>query len=117
MKTDSQYNKREFQGVKIDIYRVLERFGINHPAQQHAIKKLLRAGNGAKSLDQDIAEVVETLERWQEMRKEDATQNGERSALPGTSGRAETSSHHRPSNSNVIRQPGPGGFTTVTDNH
>ncbi len=65
------YNRRQFMGVKIDIYRVLYIFGITHPAQQHAIKKLLRAGKGHKDLERDIAETIETLERWQAMLAEE----------------------------------------------
>ena len=71
-KRDSQYNKREFAGRKLDIYRVLELFDITHPAQQHAVKKLIRAGKSpAKDLEQDIEEVIESLDRWLEMIRED----------------------------------------------
>ena len=68
--SNTSYNRREFLGVKIDIYRILDLYGIVHPAQQHAIKKLLRAGNGAKSLEQDIEETIESLQRWQAMLRE-----------------------------------------------
>ena len=56
-----------YKGLKIDVYRILEIFQITNPAQQHAIKKLLRAGNSIKPLNQDIDEVILTLERWKEM--------------------------------------------------
>jgi len=56
-----------FKGLKIDVYRILEIFQITNPAQQHAIKKLLRAGKSIKPLSQDIDEVILTLERWKEM--------------------------------------------------
>lgn len=56
-----------FKGIKIDVYRILEIFQITNPAQQHAIKKLLRAGKSIKSFSQDIDEVILTLERLKEM--------------------------------------------------
>ena len=65
------YNGPEYYRVKIgsedaDPYRVLLAYGITHPCQQHAIKKLLRAGrhNAPKPLRQDVEEVIETLGRW-----------------------------------------------------
>ncbi len=56
-----------FQGSKIDPYRIFTIYGITHPAQQHAIKKLLRAGQSHKGLAQDIGEVIQALNRWLEM--------------------------------------------------
>jgi hypothetical protein len=57
----------------IDVYRVLDLFGVTNPCIQHAIKKLLAAGRrGAKSTDKDINEAIATLVRWQEMQQEDA---------------------------------------------
>lgn len=56
----------------IDVYRVLELFNVTNPCLQHAIKKLLVAGGrGAKDIRKDVAEAIDTLERWQEMRLED----------------------------------------------
>ena len=60
-----------YHGVKVDPYRIFEIYGITNGPQQHAIKKLLRAGKSVKSLDQDIAEVIKSLTRWQAMIKED----------------------------------------------
>ena len=60
-----------YKGVKLDPYRIFTVYEISHPAQQHAIKKLLRAGKSVKSLEQDIDEVMITLSRWKEMMKED----------------------------------------------
>ena len=68
----STYYHEEYKGIRLDPYRILSVWGISHPAQQHAIKKLLRAGRGHKPLGQDIDEVAECLGRWQEMIKEDA---------------------------------------------
>ena len=61
----------QFNGVKLDPYRILEVYGIHHPAHQHAIKKLLRAGKSIKDLEQDIDEVILTLNRWKEMLNEE----------------------------------------------
>lgn len=66
---------RVILGVLIDVYRILKAFEVDDPCIQHAIKKLLCAGRrlGGKTIDQDIAEAIWTLTRWQEMRREDAT--------------------------------------------
>lgn len=57
----------------VDVYRVLELFGVTDPCLQHAIKKLLVAGGrGAKDIEKDIAEAIVTLQRWTEMKVEDA---------------------------------------------
>lgn len=53
-----------YKGIKLDPYRILEVYGITHPAQQHAIKKLLRAGKSVKNLKTDIEEIIATLNRW-----------------------------------------------------
>jgi len=59
----------------IDVYRVLELFEVVDPAIQHAVKKLLCAGGrGAKTMPQDVQEAIDSLNRWKEMRKEDANE-------------------------------------------
>lgn len=69
--TPLRYNKI-FGGVKLDPYRILIQYGITHPALQHAIKKLLRAGNDPhQSLIEDIDEVIGALTRLKEMIEED----------------------------------------------
>jgi hypothetical protein len=41
----------------VDVYRVLEMFGVTDPCLQHAIKKLLVAGGrGQKDIRKDVAE-------------------------------------------------------------
>lgn len=56
----------------VDVYRVLELFEVVDPAIQHAVKKLLCAGGrGAKCQGQDVQEAIDSLARWQDMRKED----------------------------------------------
>lgn len=65
---------REVPTSTVDVYRILHAFEVHDPCLQHAIKKLLVAGRrlGGKSLDQDVAEAIWTLNRWVEMRAEDA---------------------------------------------
>ena len=56
----------------IDVYRVLTLFNVTDPCIGHAIKKLLVAGGrGAKDLNKDVREAIDTLERWGDMRVED----------------------------------------------
>lgn len=56
----------------VDVYRVLDLFGVVDPPIQHAVKKLLCAGErGNKTMPQDIAEAIATLHRWQQMREEE----------------------------------------------
>lgn len=56
----------------IDIYRVLSIWNVADPCIQHAVKKLLVAGNrGYKDVEKDIQEAIDSLERWKEMQGED----------------------------------------------
>lgn len=56
----------------VDVYRVLELFGVTDPCLQHAIKKLLVAGGrGQKDISRDVQEAIVTLTRWQQMRQEE----------------------------------------------
>ncbi len=64
--------KFEYRGIKLDPYRIFEIYRITHSCQQHAIKKLLRAGKAHKTLRKDIEEVISTCNRWLEMMDEDA---------------------------------------------
>jgi hypothetical protein len=57
---------------KIDIYRVAELWEVTNHCLFHALKKTLVAGKrGAKDAEQDVAEAIASLQRWQEMRKEE----------------------------------------------
>jgi hypothetical protein len=74
---DGQLHAHYFKDVRhleqIDVYRVLSLFGVTDPCLQHAVKKLLCAGQrGAKDIAKDVQEAVDTLERWKRMREEDA---------------------------------------------
>ncbi len=64
---------REVPTRTIDVYRVLRAFDVTDPCLQHAIKKLLCAGNrrGGKTQEEDVSEAIEALARWQEMQRED----------------------------------------------
>ena len=56
----------------VDVYRVLGLFNVTNPCLQHAVKKLLCAGGrGAKDMEQDVQEAMDTLERYQDMCRED----------------------------------------------
>jgi hypothetical protein len=69
----SIYHKDVSHLKTIDPYRLQELYKM-HPCAEHVVKKLLVAGDrtGGKSLDEDIADSIWTLQRWQEMRAEDA---------------------------------------------
>ena len=56
----------------LDVYRVINIFGVSDPCIQHALKKLLCSGvRGHKDQSKDIQDVIDTLERWKQMREED----------------------------------------------
>lgn len=59
----------------VDVYRVLALFAVTDPCLQHAIKKLLVAGGrgAGKDISQDVQEAIDSLARWQEMRREEST--------------------------------------------
>ena len=57
----------------IDVYRVLDLFGVSNPCVQHAVKKLLCSGQrGVKDTRQDVQEAITSLLRYLEMETEDA---------------------------------------------
>ncbi len=61
----------------IDVYRVLERFEVQHPTIQHAVKKLLVAGGrgAGKDLLKDVQEAIDSLSRFCDMHHEDSLEN------------------------------------------
>lgn len=68
----SHYQKPVEHLKWIDVYRVLVLFGVTNPCLQHAIKKLLCAGQrGAKDQKQDVQEAIASLLRYLEMQTED----------------------------------------------
>lgn len=64
---------KDVSGIsKLDIYRLLKLYEVEDPCIQHAIKKLLCAGQrGAKSPSKDVQEAKDSLTRYQEMEDED----------------------------------------------
>lgn len=69
----SHYSRDVSHLDSIDVYRVIELFGVQHAALQHALKKVMAAGQrGAKNEAQDVQEAIDSLTRWQAMRAEDS---------------------------------------------
>lgn len=62
--------KRTINGANLDIYDIIIAYGVTCPARQHAIKKLLMAGErGAKGVIQDLEESAQALSRALEFAK------------------------------------------------
>lgn len=60
-----------FNGFKLDPYRVIEIFQITDPAAQQILKKVLRFGLKHKDQSQDMEDIRTSAVRWQEMRAEE----------------------------------------------
>lgn len=68
----SPYFKDVEKLKSVDVYRVLLLFGVTDPCLQHAIKKLLCAGQrGAKDELKDVQEAIASLTRYLEIKTED----------------------------------------------
>ena len=68
------YHKNVSNLESIDVYRVIDLWKVDHPALQHALKKVLATGQrGAKGTDQDVQEAIDSLKRYQQMRLEDSS--------------------------------------------
>jgi len=58
------------EGNRVDVYAVLEAFGVTCPARQHAIKKLLCAGLRGKNEElTDIEEARDAVDRAVELQE------------------------------------------------
>ena len=58
----------------IDVYRIIDLYGITDPCLQHALKKILVAGGrGHKDQNRDVQDVIDSCTRWQEMQNENLT--------------------------------------------
>lgn len=70
----SHYFRQVQHLSEIDLYRFFELFNVTDQALGHAIKKLVVPGmrGGGKPARKDIEEARDTLNRWLEMRDEDA---------------------------------------------
>lgn len=72
-KKHSHYYKDVRHLDTIDMYRVLQLFGVTDPCLQHAAKKVMFAGTrGAKDMNKDVQEAIDSLTRWIDMRAEEA---------------------------------------------
>lgn len=69
----THYFKKVEHLKEIDVYRVLVLFGVTDPCLAHATKKLLVAGGRGAGKDQvqDVCEVVDSCNRFLQMRRED----------------------------------------------
>lgn len=57
----------------LDVYRVIDLWELHDPCLQHAFKKVIAAGKlGAKDAAKDVGEAIVSLQRWQDMQKENA---------------------------------------------
>jgi hypothetical protein len=57
----------------VDAYRLILILNITDPCLQHAFKKIAFAGGRQhKSLEKDVQEAIDSLERWKAMRAEEA---------------------------------------------
>jgi hypothetical protein len=66
--TSLETGERWVNQVEVDVYDILKAFGVECPARQHAIKKLLAAGGrGPKETVQDLEEARQSVVRAQEM--------------------------------------------------
>jgi len=73
-KKHPHYHKDVRHLESVDVYRVLELFGVTSPTLQHAVKKLLVSGRrgGGKDQIKDVKEAIDSLERFLEMQNEDS---------------------------------------------
>lgn len=70
------YHKDVSKFNSVDVYRVIDLFGVTEHTIGHAIKKLLCAGvRGAKDREKDVREAVDTLNRHLQMKAEDCNGN------------------------------------------
>ena len=64
----NKYSKEIREGVYVDVYDVLQAFGVTNPALQHLIKKALQAGNrGHKDLMTDMQDIIDSAIRAKEL--------------------------------------------------
>jgi len=66
-----KHYRKEYKGVKLDPARIIKVYGVTHPIQCGVVKKSLRAGQGKKTLLEDIRDIQTACDRWIEMLEED----------------------------------------------
>ena len=65
--TPSKYTKT-IRGVSVDVYDVLQAWGVSNPALQHLIKKALQCGQrGHKDNTQDLQDIIDSAIRAKEL--------------------------------------------------
>lgn len=65
--TPSKYTKT-IHGVSVDVYDVLQAWGVGNPALQHLIKKALQCGQrGHKGSEQDLQDIIDSAIRAKEL--------------------------------------------------
>ena len=65
--TPSKYTKT-IHGVSVDVYDVLQAWGVSNPALQHLIKKALQCGQrGHKDNEQDLQDIIDSATRAKEL--------------------------------------------------
>lgn len=65
--TSSKYTKT-IHGVSVDVYDVLQAWGVSNPALQHLIKKALQCGQrGHKDNAQDLQDIIDSAIRAKEL--------------------------------------------------
>jgi len=65
--TPSKYTKT-IRGVSVDVYDVLQAWGVSNPALQHLIKKALQCGQrGHKDSAQDLQDIIDSAIRAKEL--------------------------------------------------
>lgn len=68
MGSRSKYHREIKPGVWVDVYDVLAAWAVDNPALQHLIKKALAPGSrGHKTREQDLADIVASAQRAQEL--------------------------------------------------
>ena len=64
----NKYEREIKPGVWVDVYDVLAAWAVDNPALQHLIKKALQPGErGHKTREQDLADIVASARRAQEL--------------------------------------------------
>ena len=63
--------RNEYKGIKFDVYRVIQIFGVTDPVAQHIVKKLLRGTKKGHTEEFVWQEVKQAVDRKFEMMEED----------------------------------------------
>lgn len=65
---NKKYHREIKPGVFVDVYDVLQAFGVTNPALQHLVKKALAVGKrGHKNADEDYQDIIDSAVRAKEL--------------------------------------------------